>query len=293
MSLIDSNFISKVKQGGDERATKAVHIARLGASEEANAVSPMKWNWNDRSVLKDGYIIPDWPAPKNVRSLQTTRNGGVSVAPYNSFNLGSHVGDAPLTAARNRMLLEPLLPSEPVWLQQVHGTVVVDAGQADCLPQADACVTVHPGAVCVVMTADCLPVLLCDDQGSVVGAAHAGWRGLCDGVLEQTVLAMKVPPASLMAWFGPAISAQAFEVGEEVRTAFVERQSQAAAAFTPGPGGKWFADIYQLARLRLNALGITRIYGGGLCTYTDAERFFSYRRDGVTGRMGTFVWLAE
>ena len=247
----------------------------------------------DRSVLKDGCFIPDWPAPKNVRSLQTTRNGGVSVAPYNSFNLGSHVGDVELAVARNRMLLEPMLPSEPVWLKQVHGTVVVDAGQADCWPQADACVSGHPGAVCVVMTADCLPVLLCDDQGSVVGAAHAGWRGLCDGVLEQTVLAMKAPPASLMAWFGPAISVQAFEVGDEVRTAFVERQSQAAAAFAPGTGGKWFADIYQLARLRFNALGITRIYGGGLCTYTDAERFFSYRRDGVTGRMGTFVWLAE
>ncbi len=144
--------------------------------------------------LHEHYIIPDWPAPKNIRSLQTTRNGGVSVAPYNSFNLGSHVGDVGLAVARNRMLLEPLLPSEPVWLQQVHGTVVVDAGQADCLPQADACVASHPGAVCVVMTADCLPILLCDDQGSVVGAAHAGWRGLCDGVLEQTVLAMKAPP---------------------------------------------------------------------------------------------------
>ena len=267
--------------------------------------------------LLDHCIIPDWPAPKNVRSLQTTRNGGVSAAAYHSLNLGSHVGDAGLAVARNRMLLEPLLPSEPVWLQQVHGTLVVDAAQADCLPQADACVSAHPGAVCVVMTADCLPVLLCDDQGSVVGAAHAGWRGLCDGVLEQTVQQMKVSPASLMAWFGPAIGAQAFEVGEEVRAAFIAKQPQAAAAFTPSPqpsptrgegvrsplplwekvpgrageGQKYLADIYQLARLRLNALGITRIHGGSLCTYTDAARFFSYRREGATGRMGTFIWL--
>ncbi len=263
-------------------------------------------------------LTPDWPAPKNVRSVQTTRHGGVSGTPYTSLNLGDHVGDAPLAVERNRMLLEPLLPSEPVWLKQVHGVAVADAAQADCWPEADACVSAHPGAVCVVMTADCLPVLLCDDSGSVVGAVHAGWRGLCDGVIEQTVQAMKVPPATLMAWLGPAIGAQAFEVGDEVRAAFVARQPQAAAAFIPSPasgstkgrqagcgivtgvggegkgeGKKWLADIYQLARLRLHALGITRIYGGGLCTYTDSARFFSYRRDGATGRMGTFIWLAE
>lgn len=257
-------------------------------------------------------IIPDWPAPKNVKALQTTRHGGVSVAPYDSFNLGDHVGDAPLAVERNRMLLEPILPSEPVWLKQVHGVAVADAEQAACWPQADACVSAHPGAVCVVMTADCLPVLLCNEKGSVVGAAHAGWRGLCDGVIEQTVQAMKVPPTTLMAWLGPAIGAQAFEVGDEVRAAFVSRQPEAAAAFIPSPpaplprageggasapgegeGKKWLADIYQLARLRLHALGITRIYGGGLCTHTDRANFFSYRRDGATGRMGTFIWLAE
>ena len=133
--------------------------------------------------LLDHCLIPDWPAPKNVRSLQTTRNGGVSSAPYNSMNLGDHVGDAPMAVERNRMLLQPLLPTEPVWLKQVHGVVVADAAQAACWPQADACVSAHPGAVCVVMTADCLPVLLCDQQGTVVGAAHAGWRGLCNGVI--------------------------------------------------------------------------------------------------------------
>lgn len=243
-------------------------------------------------------LTPDWPAPKNVRALQTTRIGGFSAAPYGSLNLGDHVGDAPLVVRRNRMMLNTLLPSEPVWLKQVHGTVVVDAAQAACQPEADACVSAHPGAVCVVMTADCLPVLLCDDKGTVVGAVHAGWRGLCDGVIEQAVQAMAVPPTTLMAWFGPAIGAQAFEVGDEVRTAFIAAQPQAAAAFvpsflTPEENKKWLADIYQLARLRLNALGISRIYGGDFCTYTDRTRFYSYRRDGVTGRMGTFIWLSE
>lgn len=243
--------------------------------------------------LSDHLITPEWPAPPNVKALQTTRKGGVSTGPYASLNLGDHVGDAPLAVARNRSLLSSLLPSDPVWLKQVHGTVVVDAGTTSCHPDGDGCVSPHPGAVCVVMTADCLPVLLCDEQGSVVGAAHAGWRGLCDGVIEQTIRAMKAPPAAMMAWLGPAIGPQAFEVGEEVRAAFIAKQPEAVAAFIPSPAGnsKWLADIYALARLRLNTLGVMRIFGGGLCTYTDRERFFSYRRDGVTGRMGTFIWL--
>jgi YfiH family protein len=197
-----------------------------------------------------------------------------------------------------------LLPSEPVWLNQVHGVGVVSADAASCLPEADACISRRPGAVCVVMTADCLPMLLCDDKGSVVGAVHAGWRGLCGGVIERTVHEMNVRPESLMAWLGPAIGSQAFEVGEEVRVAFIAGQAQAAAAFAPiaargrGSGAereesnnKYLADIYLLARQRLHALGITRIHGGGLCTYADRERFFSHRRDGVSGRMGTFIWL--
>lgn len=241
--------------------------------------------------LLDHCIIPDWPAPANVKALQTTRNGGASVAPYASLNLGSHVGDNPLVVNRNRMLLAPLLPSEPVWLNQVHGVTVSDVGQAGCLPQADASISTHRGAVCVVMTADCLPVLLCDEQGTVVGAAHAGWRGLCDGVIEKTVEAMKVPASTLMAWLGPAIGPAVFEVGDEVREAFIAHQPQAASAFVAGGEGKWLADIFQLARLRMQTLGVTRIYGGDMCTYSDAERFYSYRRDGVTGRMGTFIWL--
>ncbi len=236
-------------------------------------------------------IIPDWPAPKNVRALQTTRIGGLSCAPYDSLNLGDHVGDAPMTVARNRMLLNTLLPSEPVWLNQVHGTSVESADRAGCLPRADACIARHRDSVCVVMTADCLPVLLCDSQGSVVGAVHAGWKGLAAGVIEATVKKMEVPPESLMAWLGPAISQQAFEVGDEVRAIFVDADPHAAAAFNPGIPGKWFADIYALTRLRLNALGITQCFGGGYCTFSDRKRFYSYRRDGMTGRMGTFVWI--
>jgi len=236
-------------------------------------------------------IIPDWPVPTHVKALQTTRLGGMSSAPYDSLNLGSHVGDVALVVARNRMLLNKLLPSEPVWLEQVHGAVVANADQADCRPQADACFARHRASVCVVLTADCLPVLLCDQQGSVVGAVHAGWRGMVAGVIEATVKAMAVEPENMIAWLGPAISQSAFEVGAEVRDEFCAAHPQASSAFAPGLHGKWFADIYALARLRLNTLGVTHVYGGGLCTYADKEKFFSYRRDGVTGRMGTFVWL--
>jgi copper oxidase (laccase) domain-containing protein len=293
--------------------------------------------------LSQYCIIPDWPAPQNVRALQTTRNGGLSVAPYTSLNLGTHVGDAPLTVARNRMLLNTVLPSEPVWLEQVHGTVVANAcpepsrraDAASCVPLADACIARNRGAVCVVMTADCLPILLCDTQGKVVAAVHAGWRGLAAGVIEATVSAMQTQPANqglvgaslaceaahevfvgaslaresahqpaqFMAWLGPAISQNAFEVGAEVRDCFVAQTPAAAAAFTPSPARgdvrgegqgesvKFHADLYALARLRLNALGITQIYGGDRCTYTESDTFFSYRRDGVTGRMATFIWL--
>jgi YfiH family protein len=241
--------------------------------------------------LLEHLISPDWPAPVNVKALQTTRLGGISSAPYDSLNLGDHVGDAPLAVERNRILLNTLLPNEPVWLEQVHGTRVADADMADCLPQADACIARHRDAVCVVMTADCLPLLLCDRQGSVVGAVHAGWKGLAAGVIETTVHRMKVNPANLMAWLGPAIGQQAFEVGSEVRALFVDADPKASAAFMTGHPGKWFTDIYALARLRLNAMGITQIYGGDYCTYHEREKFFSYRRDGATGRMGTFIWL--
>jgi len=240
----------------------------------------------------DAFILPDWPAPDNVKALQTTRLGGVSLAPYDSLNLGLHVGDDPVRVNHNRMRLAPLMPSEPVWLEQVHGTAVANADAAACRVVADACIARHRGAVCVVMTADCLPVLLCDEDGTVAGAAHAGWRGLCDGVLEATVQAMGVAPHTLLAWLGPAISQEHFEVGSEVRDAFIARQAQADEAFIAQGNGRYRADLYLLARQRLSALGITRISGGNRCTYREKEHFYSFRRDGVTGRMGTFIWLA-
>jgi len=241
--------------------------------------------------LLEHLIVPRWPAPANVETLQTTRAGGTSGAPYASLNLGDHVGDEPLSVARNRMLLNTLLPSEPIWLKQEHGTRVANAETSGCLPQADACVARHRGAVCVVLTADCLPVLLCDNQGSVVAAVHAGWKGMAAGVIEAAVKAMDVAPRLLMAWLGPAIGQSDFEVGDEVRAAFVATQPQSAAAFIPGRQGKWFADLYALAGSRLEALGVMSVYGGGYCTYKDSGRFYSYRRDGATGRMGTFIWL--
>lgn len=248
--------------------------------------------------LLEHCLIPAWPAPANVKALQTTRRGGLSRAPYGSFNLAQHVGDDPVTVSRNRMVLAPFMPSEPVWLEQVHGTVVANADAAACRVMADACIARRRSSVCVVMTADCLPLLLCDEDGTVVGAAHAGWRGLCDGVIEATVKAMDVAPHNLLAWLGPAISQAHFEVGDEVRAAFVSRQAQAAEAFLALPpqegrseGKQYLADLCLLARQRLHALGITRIFGGEHCTYREQDRFFSYRRDGVTGRMGTFIWI--
>lgn len=243
--------------------------------------------------MSDAWIVPDWPAPARVRALSTTRAGGVSVAPYDSLNLGTHVGDDPANVAANRAQVRRIVPSEPAWLNQVHGTAVVDAASVAGVPDADASVSRTPGAVCVVMTADCLPVLLCDRAGSVVGAAHAGWRGLHGGVIEATVAAMQVAPADVIAWLGPAIGPTAFEVGDEVRAAFVATDAIADAAFKPaGQPGKWLADIYLLARQRLAALGVTAVHGGDCCTVSESRRFFSYRRDGVTGRMASLVWLA-
>jgi len=239
----------------------------------------------------ESLIIPDWPAPANVKSLQTTRIGGVSQAPYDSLNFGDHVGDDPLKVAANRQLLNPLVPTEPLWLQQVHGLTVVDAAVASCLPAADAAYASHKGAVCAVMTADCLPVLLCNTAGTEVAAVHAGWKGLLDGVIEASVNTMKSAPGELLAWFGPAIGPTAFEVGDDVRDAYIQHDAKAAEAFLGHGEGKWLGDIYQLARQRLNKLGVTQIYGGGLCTYTDEARFFSFRRDGATGRMATMIWL--
>lgn len=239
----------------------------------------------------DDCIVPAWNAPANVCALVTTRVGGVSQGPYASLNLGDHVGDDPLAVTQNRALLRELLPAEPVWLRQVHGLAVVEADRASGIPEGDAGVSRQPGTVCAVLTADCLPLLLCDAGGTIVGAAHAGWRGLAGGVIEATVAAMGVAPGQLMAWLGPAIGPQAFEVGDEVREIFMGHDPAAERAFVAHGNGKWLADIYQLASQRLARLGVPRVYGGGLCTFRDGERFYSYRRDGATGRMASLIWL--
>lgn len=236
-------------------------------------------------------LRPDWPAPAGVQALQTLRGGGVSQAPWNALNLGLHVGDDPADVALNRARLRRQLPAEPRWLCQVHGILAVDAAIARENVEADASFSRRPGVVCAVMTADCLPVLFCDRAGTVVAAAHAGWRGLLAGVLEQTVAAMKVPGEGLLVWLGPAIGPTRFEVGDEVRQAFVAGDAAASVAFKPHAQGKWLADLELLARQRLNSLGVHAIFGGGMCTVDDRQRFYSYRRDGVTGRMASLIWL--
>lgn len=238
-------------------------------------------------------ILPDWPAPVRVKCLMTTRAGGVSHAPWASLNLGDHVGDDPAHVAANRARLRQQLPAEPGWLRQVHSARVVELELGrEPNREADAALTRQPAQVCAVLTADCLPVLLCDRAGSVVAAAHAGWRGLAGGVLEATVAAMQVPPGEIIAWMGAAIGPQAFEVGDEVRQAFVAQHALASGAFVPRPmPGKWLADIYHLARIRLKHAGVQAIYGGGRCSFNEADSFYSYRRDGVTGRMAALIWL--
>lgn len=243
-------------------------------------------------------LYPQWPAPERVRALATTRQGGVSQPPWDSLNLGGHVGDRPQDVAVNRHRLASvagLAQERVVWLDQVHGTGVTELTSASVgqTPRADACWTRERQLACAVLTADCLPVLLCDRDGSVVGAAHAGWRGLCGGVLEALIAALPAPPDTLMAWLGPAIGPACFEVGPEVRTQFLQQDPGAAPAFSSSPArpGHYLADLYQLARRRLQRAGISAVFGGGLCTASDPARFFSYRRDGQTGRMASLIWL--
>jgi len=242
--------------------------------------------------MQADFIRPDWPAPKNVRSLSTMRNGGASAGPYASLNLGEHVGDDPKAVAANRARLQQSLGGAmPRWLRQVHGVRVTQDGDTTHAP-ADAAVTSRRDVACTIMTADCLPVIFCDKAGTRVAAAHAGWRGLSAGVLEASLKSMDVPRSDVLAWMGPAIGPKAYEVGDEVRQAFVAHSAEAAEAFAPGrAAGKWWCDLYMLARQRLEAAGVQSIHGGGFCTFTDKERFFSFRRDGECGRMATLVWL--
>ena len=247
-------------------------------------------------MISPQWITPDWPAPARVKAAATLRTGGVSEGTFASFNLGAHVGDDANAVAENRRLLKAALqlPAEPTWLNQVHGTMVIDATEAATpRPAADASVAFGPGAVCVVLTADCLPVLFCDRAGTRVAAAHAGWRGLVGGVLAETIKALGVPPSELLAWLGPAIEQDAFEVGPEVLEQFVTRDPNNGAAFQTNARGRWQADLYRLARNELARLGVTSVHGGGFECFADRERFFSYRRDPRTGRMATLVWLAS
>lgn len=251
------------------------------------------------------FLPADWPAPPTVRALTTLRGGpGQSVAPFDRFNLGLRCGDDPASARGNRALLAQVLslPSPPCWLQQVHGPHVVrfDAGETEFTPAldgsdpvepvADASVTSSAGIVLAILTADCLPVLLCHEDGSELGAAHAGWRGLAGGVLEATVQAMQSSPDRLLAWLGPAAGPQAYEIGEEVRAALLADDPAADMAFVPTRENHWRVDLYALARQRLARAGVTRVFGGGLCTISDPQRFYSHRRDQRTGRMATLIW---
>jgi len=240
-------------------------------------------------------MTPEWPAPPNVHAAFSLRLGGVSRAPFDSLNVGAHVGDDPARVGENRRRVEAALalPATLRWLRQVHGTNVLDADRtAGAAPEnADAVVVRGPGTVAVIQVADCLPVLLAAPNGHAVAAAHAGWRGLAAGVLEATVERLAEPAGGLMAWLGPAIGPEHFEVGDEVRAAFTQADPGAAVAFEPNAHGRWQCDLVQLARRRLQALGVQQVYGGHWCTFADPERFFSYRRDGRCGRMGAFVWL--
>ncbi|ABR73416.1 multi-copper polyphenol oxidoreductase [Actinobacillus succinogenes] len=240
-------------------------------------------------------LSPCWQVPQNVHALTTLRNGGVSQAPYTSFNLGDHVGDNPSAVKKNRDLLVKQfgLPQFPLFLTQTHSTDVI------CLPyqgkdlKADAVYTDKPAQVCLVMTADCLPVLFTSQKGNEVAAAHAGWRGLCDGILEETVKRFQCPRDEIIAWFGPAIGATAFQVGREVADQFIAQDVQAEQAFVSDPTdkGKYLGNLYQIAEQRLHRMGIKQVSGGEHCTYTEENKFFSFRRDGKTGRMASLIWF--
>ncbi len=243
------------------------------------------------SAWSEDWIVPDWPAPARIKACVTTRRGGVSQVPFDTFNLGDHVGDDPVAVACNRRVLADTLGCRPAWMSQVHSTVAVEADPERAL-EADACWTARAGIACAVLTADCLPVLFCDRDGTRVAAAHAGWRGLAGGILEATIEALAVPADQLLVWLGPAISPAVFEVGPEVREAFVAQHPEAVDAFVPSANaGRLLGDLYALARIRLAAHGVTAVHGGGLCTFSE-PRFYSYRRAPRTGRLASLVWIA-
>jgi polyphenol oxidase len=236
------------------------------------------------------WLQADWPAPANIHAATTLRTGGVSPGEYSSLNPATHVGDNPDLVSQNKRIIKTMLnlPSEPVWLNQTHSNRAIKAITTDTPQQADASYTDQSGVVCAVMTADCLPLLVCSGDGTEIAAIHAGWRGLLDGVIDNTIAALQ--SRDVLVWFGPAIGSERFEVGDEVRAAYVAKSTEYASAFKQKNQDKWLADIYQLARINLAFLGITKVFGGGFCTVTDEKRFYSFRRDKVTGRMATLIW---
>lgn len=244
--------------------------------------------------MSDSFIIPDWPAPAHIRAISSTRQGGFSLPPYEQLNLGNHVGDDPSVVNKNRDYLtaQAHLPGPPRWLNQVHGTDIIRSEQWQVNCNADAMFSQYKNHVCVVMTADCLPVLLCNKQGDRVAAIHAGWRGLHAGIIEKTVRQFACANTDIMAWLGPAIGPANFEVGHDVYQAFIRHNPIAVSAFTQVDDEHFIADIYLLARQRLQAVGVNALYGGDFCTVSDTARFFSYRRDNVTGRMASMIWIA-
>jgi len=258
----------------------------------------MSWPEAMKAALRghgDEWVVPDWNAPSGVRAFVTTRHGGTSTGAYASMNLGTRSGDDPVAVARNRRIVHDLLPSTPRWMAQVHGTHVADLDRmSDAqVPAADAVVLGARGLVGVVLTADCMPLFLCDRGGKRAGVAHAGWRGMASGIIESAVHALNVAPAEVVAWMGPTIGPAAFEVGPEVREAFLAADPEAQAAFAPHTPGKYLADLYALARRRLERAGVAEVSGGGFCTYREPDRFFSYRREKMSGRMGAFIWMEE
>ena len=236
------------------------------------------------------WLEPDWPAPANIRAATTLRTGGVSKHPFTSLNPATHVGDNPESVMKNREIIKTMLdlPTEPIWLKQTHSNRAIAATINNEPLDADASFTNQPGVVCAVMTADCLPLLVCSTDSSEVAAIHAGWRGLVDGIIDHTIAALQ--NKDLLVWLGPAIGPKQFEIGDEVRAAYLAKSAEYNSAFKPRSSNKWLADIYQLARINLAMLGIDNVYGGGFCTATDHEHFYSYRRDNKTGRMATLIW---
>lgn len=243
------------------------------------------------------WLVPDWPAPANIHAATTLRTGGVSKEPYLSLNPATHVNDLKECVLQNRKIISDMLslPAEPAWLDQIHSNHIVKAEKTATPPKADASYSSESGVVCTVMTADCLPLLICSKDGMKIAAIHAGWRGLLSGVISNSISELTcapplAKPADLLVWLGPAIGPKCFEIGIEVREAFVEKSKLYKNAFKEQNNGKYLADIYQLARIELSTLGISNIYGGSYCTMTEEDRFFSYRRDNQTGRMATLIW---